>query len=83
MDGTPKQSIFVAAAAAVCTIGLAITASVGVVGEISIWLQMSPLVVYFLHTVGHSRLPEQLNQTRNWIALTVAVAVVAVGVAIL
>lgn len=82
MEEAPRQSIFVAAAAAVCTVVVSLLLN-ELVTDPSLWLQISPLAVYFFHTLGHRRLPETLNRTRNWIALTVAVSLAAIGVAVL
>lgn len=82
MDATPRQSIFVAAAAAVCTVVVALLLS-DLTAEPSFWLQIAPLSVYFLHVVGHRRLPERVDRTRNWIVLTGVVSLAALGTAVL
>ena len=72
----------VAAAVAVCTIAVTLVLEYVVAVEANPLLRMSPLSVYFVYLFTHKGLPEGLDQPRSWIALTVAVSIGVLGVAV-
>jgi len=72
----------VATGVAVCTIAVTLILEYVFAVEANALLRISPLSVYFIYLFTHQWLPEGLDQPWSWIALTVAVSVGVLGVAV-
>ena len=72
----------VAAAVAVCTVAVTVVLEYLLAIETNALLRISPLSIYFIYLFTHNRLPEGLDQPRNWIALTVVVGIGVLAVAV-
>ena len=62
----------VATAVAVTTISVTVVLEYVLAVESSSLLRLTPLSIYFVYLFTHKRLPEGLDQPRNWIALAAA-----------
>ncbi len=72
----------VAAAVAGCTIMVALLVEYVLAAEASTVLLLAPLFVYFVYLFGHRQLPDSLDQTSYWIALTGLVGMAVIFVAV-
>jgi len=67
----------VATGVAATTIAVTVVLEFVLATEANPLLRLSPLAVYFVYLFTHTRLPDGLDQPRNWIALA---AVIGIGV---
>lgn len=77
------RDLAVAAVAAVCAVALTLVARYGLKRDVGLLPRVSPLFVYFLYIFSRRNDPGGLlGDARTWVALTVVVALAALGYAL-
>jgi hypothetical protein len=76
------DDVTVAAAAAVSTVVTALAAAVAVPGDVSVFVEIAPLYVYFAYLfTRRASLPDRFDTVRIWAGLSALAAVGAIAYA--
>jgi hypothetical protein len=76
------DDVTVAAAAAVSTVVTALAVSFAVPGDVSVFVEIAPLYVYFAYLfTRRASLPDWFDTVRLWVALSGLAAAVAIAYA--